>query len=330
MSSKRKRILLIAVVSIFVLLLLTAAGVYWMVGPAVRCELPDDVTADAGWTVREIISGGVKRCYYLYTPPGYDPAQDLPVVISFHGFMSNPESHGLITGWHKLAAEENFFVAYPQGTEFPQRWESGPNWQAKVDDVQFFRDMVADLSEAATVDPTRIYVNGFSNGGGMAQRIGCDAAELVAAIGSVAGAVEPAQQDCMPSRSVPAVVFHGTDDPVVLYDGGEVEYLPLKWLASAIGAEPIFVGVNWVPNWAEHNGCDPTPQPIESIGSVEGVRYTNCQDGADVVFYSVNGAGHTWPGGWPIPGGLGKTNKDIDATEVMWRFFQGFSLEEQP
>ena len=330
MTSKRKRILLIAVVSVVILLLAVAAGFYWMVGPAVRCELPNEATAEAGWTVRTIVSGGVERCYYLYAPPDYDSAEKLPVVISFHGFLSNPESHGLITGWHKLAAQEGFLVAYPQGTEFPQRWDSGPDWQAEVDDVQFFRDIVTDLSEVAAVDPARIYVNGFSNGGGMAQRIGCDAADEVAAIGSVAGAVEAAQQDCTPSRPVPAMVFHGTEDPVVLFEGGEVEYLPLLWLADALGAEPIFIGANWVANWAAANGCEPTPEPIEAPGSVEGVRYTGCQDGADIVFYKVGGAGHTWPGGWPIPGGLGKTNKDIDATAEMWRFFQGYTLEEHP
>jgi polyhydroxybutyrate depolymerase len=301
-----------------------------MVGPAVRCELPDGATAEAGWTVRSIVSGGVERCYYLYAPPDYDPAQALPVVISFHGFLSNPESHGLITGWHKLAAREGFLVVYPQGTEFPQRWESGPNWQAEVDDVQFFRDLVTDLSEVAAVDLSRLYVNGFSNGGGMAQRIGCDAAEQVAAIGSVAGAVEPAQQACNRSRPLPAMVFHGTDDPVVLYGGGEVQYRPLLLLADVIGADPVFVGVNWVPRWAEANGCQPTPEALAPRGSVEGVRYTGCQDGADVLLYTVGGAGHTWPGGWPIPGGLGKTNKDVDATEEMWRFFQEYSLEEQP
>ena len=330
MGQKRRRIVLIITLTVLFLVLAVVAGIYWMVGPAVRCELPHGATTEAGWTVRTVVSGGVERCYYLYAPPDYDPAQELPVVISFHGFLSNPESHALITGWHKLAAREGFLVVYPQGTEFPQRWDSGPDWQAKVDDVQFFRDIVTDLSEVAAVDLSRIYVNGFSNGGGMAQRIGCDAADEVAAIGSVAGAVAPAQENCIPSRPLPAMVFHGTDDPVVIYEGGEVQYRPLLWLADVLGAEPVFVGVNWVPNWAEVNGCQPTPEPLESHGSVEGVRYAGCQDGADVVFYTVGGAGHTWPGGWPIPGGLGKTNKDIDATENMWRFFQGYSLEDQP
>jgi polyhydroxybutyrate depolymerase len=126
------------------------------------------------------------------------------------------------------------------------------------------------------------------------------------------------------------MVFHGTEDPVVLYGGGEVQYLPLRWMAAVMGAEPVFIGANWVPDWAELNGCDSTPETVPSSGDVQGVRYTGCQNGADVVFYTVGGAGHTWPGGWPIPGGLGKTSKDIDATEELWNFFQEYRLEGQP
>jgi polyhydroxybutyrate depolymerase len=126
------------------------------------------------------------------------------------------------------------------------------------------------------------------------------------------------------------MTFQGTDDPVVLYEGGEVQYLPLCWLAAALGASPNFVGANWVPDWAEVNGCDPTPETIPAPGDVAGVRYTGCQGGADVIFYAVGGAGHTWPGGWPIPGGLGKTSKDIDATKELWAFFERYRLEGQP
>jgi polyhydroxybutyrate depolymerase len=330
MTSKHKRILLIVALVLLFVLVAAVIGTYWMVGPAVRCALPDQASAEAGWTVRTLDSGGQDRCYYLYAPPGYDPAQPLPVVFSFHGFLSNPESHALITGWQELAAEEGFLVVYPQGKKFPQRWNSGPGWlDADVDDVQFFRDMIADVSAVVAVAPSRIYVNGFSNGGGMAVRLGCEAADLMAAMGTVAAAVESVE-GCAPPRPVPAMVFHGTDDPVVLYEGGEVQYLPLRWLAAALGADPVFVGANWVPEWAEINGCDPTPETIPAPGDVAGVRYTGCQDGADVFFYTVGGAGHTWPGGWPIPGGLGKTSNDIDATEELWAFFQRYRLEDEP
>jgi polyhydroxybutyrate depolymerase len=59
------------------------------------------------------------------------------------------------------------------------------------------------------------------------------------------------------------------------------------------------------------------------------VQYTNCNQGAEVILYTIEGGGHTWPGGVPIPI-VGKTTEAIDATEEMWRFFQGYERDVQP
>lgn len=330
MTLKQLRILLISAGAILLLLVAVAGGTYWMVGPAVRCELPEGATAETGWSARTLISGGLERCYYLYIPPTYDSAQPLPVVFSFHGFLSNPESQALISGWHKLAAQEGFMVVYAQGQKFPQRWNAGETWgDSDVDDVQFFRDMLDDLPLAATVDRSRVYVNGFSNGGGMTVRIGCEAADLLAAMGTVAGAVV-SMESCNPSRPVPAMAFHGTADPVVNYGGGMMRGWLLRWAAGVTDAPTYFVGAeDWVATWAAGNGCDPTPEIIPPQGDASGVRYAGCDEDAEVILYTIDGGGHAWPGGWPIPG-VGKTSRDIDATEEMWRFFQGYSLERQP
>jgi polyhydroxybutyrate depolymerase len=250
--------------------------------------------------------------------------------MSFHGFLSNPESHALITGWHGLAEREGVLVAYPEGTSFPQRWNAGTTWGAsEVNDVRFFRDLIDDISTVAAVDGSRIYVNGFSNGGGMTVHIACEAAERVAAIGTVAAAVVD-MQDCAPSRPVPVLAFHGTADPVVSYEGGEMSGLLLPWGAKLTWAPTYFVGAeDWVAIWAEGNGCDPVPEAIPPQGDVWGVRYTQCDQDADVILYTIEDGGHTWPGGWPIPL-VGKTSTDIDATAEMWRFFQAYSLEVKP
>ena len=330
MTSKRKQIILIAVLAIVVLVVAIVAVTYWMIGPAVRCVLPEEATAEAGWAARTVVSGGRERCYYLYTPSGYDPAEPAPVVFSFHGFLSNPESQALISGWHKLAAQEGFLVVYPQGQRFPQRWDSGETWgDSDVDDVQFFRDMLEDLSAVAAVDRSRVYVNGFSNGGGMTVRIGCEAADLVAATGSVAGAVV-SMEDCSPSRPVPMMAFHGTADPIVNYEGGLMRGWLLRWAAGVTDAPTYFVGVqDWVAVWAGDNGCDPTPESIPPQGEASGVRYVGCDDDATVILYTIDGGGHAWPSGWPIPA-VGKTSRDIDATTELWQFFQPYRLEGQP
>jgi polyhydroxybutyrate depolymerase len=62
---------------------------------------------------------------------------------------------------------------------------------------------------------------------------------------------------------------------------------------------------------------------------VSGVRYTHCEQDADVVFYTIADGGHTWAGGSPLPEWItGKTSQEIDAAQTMWQFFQEYTLEE--
>jgi polyhydroxybutyrate depolymerase len=48
-----------------------------------------------------------------------------------------------------------------------------------------------------------------------------------------------------------------------------------------------------------------------------------CAGGVSVALYTVAGGGHAWPGGeHPLPGRIvGRTSRDFDASEVIWRFF---------
>jgi polyhydroxybutyrate depolymerase len=293
-----------------------------------QCTTPAQGPAQTGWSARTVVSDGRLRCYHLYLPPGYDPAQPAPVVVSLHGFVLNPDTQAAISGWHELADREGFLVVYVQGTSYPRRWNAGSTWGAgDVDDVQFLRDLLEDLAALAEVDRSRVYVNGFSNGGGMSVRAGCDAAETVAAIGSVAGAVVDTAT-CSPSRPVPAIVFHGTADWIVPYEGGLIQVLPLRYAADLVRAPSYFVGVeDWVAALAGINGCEPTAEILPPQGDVLGRRYRSCDQDAELILYTIEGGGHQWPGGTTIPG-AGKNTTYIDATEEMWRFFQRYRLEQ--
>jgi polyhydroxybutyrate depolymerase len=330
MVSKRRRgCLIVAVVALLLsCAAAVAAGGYWTTGPSLQCADAAQGPAQPGWSARTLQSGGRERCYHLYIPPGYDPAQPAPVVLSLHGFVLNPDMQAAISRWHKLADQEGFLVVYPQGTSYPRRWNAGPTWGAdEVDDVQFFRDILDDLSALTSVDHLRVYVNGFSNGGGMAVRIACDASDKVAAVGSVAGAVVD-MSACNPSRSVPVMAFHGTADWIVPYEGGIMSVVPLRYGAELTQAPSSFVGVEeWVSIWADLNGCNPPAEVLPQEGDVQGKRYTGCNQDAQVVLYTIVDGGHQWPGGSTIPG-AGKNSRHIDATEELWRFFQSYSLEQ--
>ena len=78
-------------------------------------------------------------------------------------------------------------------------------------------------------------------------------------------------------------------------------------------------------SWAEHDGCDAAFKD-EPIGTdVRKRTWTSCRAGGEVVFYIIDGGGHTWPGSIPIDS-LGKTTTQIDASATIWDFFQAHPL----
>jgi polyhydroxybutyrate depolymerase len=166
------------------------------------------------------------------------------------------------------------------------------------------RDLIRHLRSQLSVDPAHVYVTGISNGAQMTNRLGCELSDLVAAIAPVSGGY-PRAEACQPVRPVPVVAFHGTADHLLPYAGQGQLLLPVR---------------EWAAGWAARSGCGPTPTVTFQRGQVTGETWGNCHEGADVVLYTVEGGGHSWPGSDMLPQ-LGITTKDINATDVIWEFF---------
>ena len=99
---------------------------------------------------------------------------------------------------------------------------------------------------------------------------------------------------------------------------------------SWVVAEPLPSIPKWTANWARRNRC--APNPIEARVARDIIRraYRNCADDADVVLYTIEGGGHTWPGGEPMPEWfVGPTTHSIDATSQMWAFFRAHPLRRR-
>jgi polyhydroxybutyrate depolymerase len=293
--------------------------VRWLLGAlAVLLAVPLLLAAAfliANRTNGTIESGDQTRRYLLYVPDTYDPGSPAPLVISIHGFAEWPAHQMQISGWDNLADEHGFLLVLPAGTGFPLRWSAPGQANSEEDplrDVQFISDLIDQLEREYAVDPDRIYANGLSNGGGMSVMLACNLADRIAAIGTVAGAYLMPWDDCRPERPVPLIAFHGTDDPIVPFAGGPSRSFDFRFPKVT----------EWVARAAERNGCSAVSE-LPRVGAVSGLRYTNCDAGAEVIFYQVEGGGHSWPGGEPLPEWIaGHTNQDVDATRLMWEFFE--------
>src|SRR3989454_10554774 len=259
------------------------------------------------------VSSGQKREYLLYVPRGYDRSKPTPLVISLHGAGLWGAAEKETSQWNRVADEHGFIVVYPsgEGGGGPRVWHEGSGARPSRD-VRFISELIDTLAAAYNIDPTRIYANGLSNGGGMSFVLSCTMSDRIAAVGLVAAAHLLPWEWCTDRRPVPMIAFHGTADPEVPYNGGRTWVAPERFPSIP----------TWTANWARRNRC--APKPLDSAVAADVIRraYTHCADDAAVVLYTVRGGGHTWPGGKPLPEWFaGPTRTSIDATSLMWAFF---------
>ena len=263
-----------------------------------------------GKTNGVVVTSGQTRKYFLYVPRTYDRSKKTPLLISLHAGALRPEAQMEISRWDDLADEHGFIVIYPSGSRLPRVWPMGTISLGR--DVKYISDLIDKVESEYTIDPTRIYADGMSNGGGMAFALSCKLSDRIAAVGAVASAQMLEWKRCGDSRPVPTIFFHGTADRFAPYLGG----------TSPIAPGP-FPGIpDWAARVAQRNQCRGNPIETQVTANVRRLSYTNCTGNADVVLYTIAGGGHTWPGGEHLPEWIaGRTTDDISADRVMWDFF---------
>jgi len=246
--------------------------------------------------------------------------EPIPLLLVLHGAGGQGAGMAQHTGLSEPATRRGYAVAYPDG--IARRWNDGRGNGATHDDVEFIRLLLDSLGRELPVDPRRIYATGISNGAGLAYRLACDLPGRFAAIAPVAGAPAAAiEERCATTRPVSVISFQGTRDRLMPYEGGDVSIRRGRVLPAQQSAA-LFADVN---------GCTLPPAVTAEPDTVQdGTRvmrsvYSGCHDGREVVLYTIEGGGHTWPGGPPVGRLVGRVSRDLDATRTMLDFFDRHS-----
>jgi len=224
-----------------------------------------------GTSLGALTSSGEQRRYRLHVPPSAATSQPLPLVINLHGYNSNAEQQESVSQMSVKADAAGFVVVYPKGLATRR---------------------VGILERAPRA-------RRMSNSCAISM---CSFADTAAAFALVSGGYPPFPE-CQPARPVPVVIFHGTADQLLPYEGHPPLMLPVR---------------QWVEHWADRNGCATTPKLILQRRDVTDEAWQEYQAGADVVLYTIDDKGHSWPGS-RMPARI--TTRDIDATDAIWDFF---------
>lgn len=254
---------------------------------------------------------GVDRAYRLFVPPTLDRRRPAPLVIVLHGGANSVEDTVRTTLFDREASAGDFLVVYPEATRL--EWNAGTCCGSaparNPDDVGFLTRVLDRLEAEYSVDRTRVFVAGVSNGAMMAYRFACERADRVTAVGSVAGAV--VVDDCQPSRPVSVIELHGTEDPLVPYLGGRADF------PGAETRPPYASTADMMRRWGGVNGCPSTAATVTD-GPVTTASWTGCRNGSALSLVTVEKGGHIW-----FASGLGPANGALDATVTITRFFSG-------
>jgi len=272
----------------------------------------------------------------MYIPLSFDKTKQMPLVIALHGGGGSGAGMVALTlgGFNVLSEREKFIAVYPDG--IGRNWNDGRGLlryraqRKKIDDVGFISALIEHLIKKYNIDRKRVYITGMSNGAMMSYRLACELSDKIAAIASVAGLIpEKLFLHCFPSRPVSVLIINGVNDPLVPWKGGYIHFGRLRFGKGLSVSDTV----NY---WVTHNKCSSTPlttyepdrDPQDNTRVYKKV-FSKGESGTEVILYTIEDGGHTWPSGHPYLNEriIGKTSRDINANKIIWEFFKKHSIE---
>ncbi len=250
------------------------------------------------------------RPYEVHAPPRHDGRA--PLLVLLHGFGGDHVDVAEHFGVAALADEHGFYVALPDGTADP---EGRRFWNATdgccnfhdlpVDDVAYLDAVIDEAVARYPVDPARVYVAGYSNGGFMAHRYACERAEKVAAVVSFAGEPWKDASRCKPRVPVSVLQIHGDADRMVPYEGAAAGHTKESLLRGPVPAAKEAAAM-----WGRLDACATSATTTE--GREEVLWYQACAPKTEVQLWTLHGVTHALP--------LGH-----DEMERVWTFLAAHS-----
>ncbi len=287
---------------------------------------------------------GITRYYEVYLPSVL-PANP-PMVLMLHGTQktTSDDAEPIITlnwGWQSVADQYQFILVKPASTYDPNSsqwnwnaycmdggndcgsfgWDGGAFSYAEgcgstdsecPDDIGFLRALIQNLTAQYSVNPNMVYVAGFSSGAQMAERVGVELSNLVAAIAPGSGQMEGQQLApppvFQPGPSVAPISvqeWQGTKDtelPPCNYGktsySGVVFYLDTVddtfnyWTGSKANSCTVFQTTQPLCLNDEPNYMNDAPTP--GMPGLTGNVATGCADNVTVQFIWEVDVPHSW------------------------------------
>ena len=195
----------------------------------------------------------ITRHFKVYVPPSCDPRTPTPLIYVLGGFTVDMYGLDAYTELLRTADLNGFIVVFPQQhyydfggsigwvfawNVFRTDW-IGRGWSDNPD-VDFIRNLTAELKLIYNIDRTRVFSSGHSRGAAMSIILAFVLTDTIAGFVSESGFAEANGFDTEigvygGERRIPGVLVHGTSDPDVP-------------LAESDAIRDLLTELGWVPD----------------------------------------------------------------------------------
>jgi len=227
-------------------------------------------------------SGPTSRTYSIYVPSGIRSTSSAPLLVSLHGTGATGATQNLATHWSSFddsvaSAGSPFILVLPDGLNNTWYWGSETSY-----DATFIFAVIAAVQASGCVNAAQIYVDGWSAGAYMAERMACadgdpavaDQGVVLAGVHSYAGGNPaipgpPCGPGNNPVRTIPVLMSQGLADTTV---------------------NPQTMGFPGFQAWGTRYTCTAPTAPYTLAQQL-----TGCRLGTAVDWWPINGFTHlTW------------------------------------
>jgi len=292
---------------------------------------------------------GTTRTFLLYIPRSYRPGESA-LIIALHGRGGGGPGAKLeqASDLDEKADRAGFAVAYLDGLpdvngNLNWNFYYSPFYTDGPDDVGFVREVIDSLQAKIHPDHRRIYVTGTSAGGFMAQRVGVELSDRVAAIAVVEGGIfvfSPNSPQTVPHATAPisVLLLKGDQDPSNAYCGAVFPSFGIVEASSDQDFEywtgPLANGCSRIPSatpLCTSVGIGDSQGNITTFGSTTSVvkkRAVSCKEDTEVKLYRLLGGLDRWnlapmniPDNIPFNPDL-NFHTGVVTNDIIWKFFE--------
>ena len=220
-----------------------------------------------------------ERKLLMHLPTNFDLQDSYPVIFFLHGKGGKMEQFPGIL--HKFVNSHRFIGIYPQG--YLNSWNLGKE-PSKANDIHFVEAILDNLEKVQKIKSNDYFAVGFSNGGGLVNRLALETNIFNSVAVLVSQLTEELLNNSNTVNKTSVLQINGLKDKIVPFRGGKAKM-----------GHNFFSALNSIEHWAKLSNCEKHQTQFDTAFGNKIYKYPKCPKSLNIMLLEVKKSGHFIP-----------------------------------